>query len=418
MKQSLLSAIIILVLLLACAPAQQAAAPADSLVEAPASDSTDNASASSAEEVYRFKHVTVDPAAGTVTCEATAIRAEYALEFLLCRIGTKEHESLLVTQAEAWQIHAGLLMLGLTPGKPGAYIGEGEHARYLPPRGPRLDIRLRWTDAAGQPHEIAATDWLKLGEGADQAARPENWVFVGSDIMPGGQYLADADGGIIAVANLPSAVIDVPFESAQPLEQRLYRMNADVLPPVGTKVEMVISPLEGAESNPHARAWLEINRNGEMTIDGEPIAMDELRNWANRWTRKHEDGMVVIRSSAMTPGVYMTMARLELKIGGVFEFDKRVSPIFVPLMPRTPGQMEIDLAEWDTRFAEPQEQLREPGERAEETLQQIRRERQELQRLDELWADYEAQLRKRLEAYRQSHPQSDPAEAASEGTPQ
>lgn len=411
MKQILLSAIILLVLVLAWAQAQQAKPPH----HAPGGAAEVEASATPrAEQVYRFKHVTVDPAAGTVTCETTAIRAEYALEFLLCRLGTKEHESLLVTQAEAWQIHAGLLMLGLTPGKPGAYVGEGEHARYLPPRGPHLDIRLQWTDADGRAHDVAATEWLKLSDDADPGTKPEHWIFVGSDIMPGGQYLADADGGIIAVANLPSAVIDVPFESAQPLEERLYRMNADALPPVGTKVQLVISPLENAKTHPHARAWLEIDRNGEMTLDGEPIAMNELRDWANRWTLKHEDGMVVIRSSAMTPGVYMTMARLELKIGGVFEFDKRVSPLFVPLMPRTPGQMKIDLAEWDARFAEPKEQLREPGERAEETLQQIRRERQELQRLDELWADYEAELRKRLDAYREAHPQSGAAEPSPE----
>lgn len=402
---------LLLALLLACAPAQQV--PATSPEEAPLATpeaGREAAPAGSAPttdtQVYRFKHVTVDLEANTVSCQAVVIRAEYALEFLLCRVATKEHESLMVTSAEAWQIHAGLLMLGLTPGKPGTYVGQGEQARYIPPRGPALDIRLHWTDKTGKAHDDAATDWLKIAGQAADGRKPQDWIFVGSDIMPGGRYLADADGGIIAVANLPSAVIDVPFESAQPLAERLYELNTEALPPVGTKVDIVIRPREGGKTHPHARAWLEIDRNGQMTLDGEPIAMNELRRWAADWTRDHSEGQVIIRASALTPGVYTEMARLELKIGGVFEFEKRVSPLFVPLMPRTPAQVELDLAEWQQRFAAPEDELREPGERAEEALQQIRREREELKRLDALWAEYETQLGAELDAYRKAHPES------------
>ncbi|NBB96341.1 MAG: hypothetical protein GVY16_11465 [Planctomycetes bacterium] len=406
MKHAVLLAVVLLGLLLACAPGEDQAAldateaePSDS--PPPAGDEqADPPDTRADNRIVRLKEVTVDLDRRTVTCPATAIEAQYALEFLLCKRGTKEHESLLATPAEAWQIHAGLLMLGLSPGKPGTYVGEGKHLRYVPPRGPALDIRLKWTDTEGEEHEDAAIDWLKLSGQADEEHEPEHWIFVGSEILPGGGYWADADGGIIAVANLPSAVIDVPFESAQAIEERLFELNKDALAPAGTKVQIVIRPLKGGKTHPHARALLEINRNGEMTIDGEPIAMNELRDWATAWTRQHEDGMVVIRSSALAPGVYADLARLELKVGGVFEFERRVAPLFVPLLPHTPAQVAADLADWQARFAEPKEQLRDPGQEAQKVLRQIELERRELKRLDLLWTDYEKQLRQQLDDYR------------------
>ena len=113
-------------------------------------------------------------------------------------------------------------MLGLRPGKPGGYVGK----EYVPPRGAALRIELRWKDKTGESHSAEASDWLKLSGRGTGKVKPTGWIFVGSEILPGGVYDADLNGGIIAVANLPSAVIDVPFESTQTMENREFVVDA------------------------------------------------------------------------------------------------------------------------------------------------------------------------------------------------
>ncbi len=356
--------------------------------------------------VIRLKHLTVDRKRRTITLEAVVVEASYSLEFLLCKAGSKEYESVLSTEARPWEVHAGLLMLGLRPGKPGGYVGK----EYVPPRGAALRIELRWKDKTGESHSAEASDWLKLSGRGTGKVKPTGWIFVGSEILPGGVYEADLNGGIIAVANLPSAVIDVPFESTQTMENREFVVDADAIPPAGTRVQMVITPHKGAERAPHARALLEIDRFGRMTIDGREIDVSGLGKWAEQYTREHDKGMVVIRSDARALCAFAPIAQGELKIGGVFEFEHRINPSPSLPLPRTSHQATGALGEWKKRFAEPHEQIRDPSQDARETLKRIGRERTELKRMDALWAEYDKALRKELNAYKNPR-HTDSAEA-------
>ena len=324
--------------------------------------------------VFRFKHLTVDRKKRTITLEAMVVEASYSLEFLLCRAGSKEYESVLSTEARPSEVHAVLLMLNLRPGKPGGYVGK----EYVPPRGAALRIKLRWKDRAGKSHVTEAGDWLKLsGEGAGKV-KPTRWIFVGAEVFPGGAYEADLNGGIIAVANLPSAVIDVPFASTQTLEKRDFVVNADAIPPAGTKVQMIITPEKGSERSPHARVLLDIDPFGQMTIDGEAIDVSDLAKWAEQYTQEHKKGMVVIRSDPRALCAFAPIARTELKIGGVFEFEHRISPSPSPLLPRTPNQLADALTEWKKGFAE---HAHDSFRDARETLRRIREEGGSLQDL-------------------------------------
>src|SRR5262249_52964302 len=49
---------------------------------------------------------------------------EFGLECLLCRRGTKEHESILAADVDARTIHAGLLAAGAEPGAPVVFDPE------------------------------------------------------------------------------------------------------------------------------------------------------------------------------------------------------------------------------------------------------------------------------------------------------
>jgi hypothetical protein len=337
--------------------------------------------------VFRLGEVTVDRSKRQLTLPARVVQASYSLEFLLCRENTKEYESVLSTSASGSQIHAGLLLLGLAPGVPAEVTAEG----YLPPRGAKLGITLRWSDRAGQRRSVQAGDWLKVVDDAE-AQRPEDWIFVGSDLLAGGGYLADQDGGLIAVANLPSAVIDVPFRSSRTMEHRQYVIDTQALPPVGTAVTMTITARAGAERADVARALLEIDRNARLAMDGQPIAMPQLSDWAESYTRAHREGMVVIRLAPQASAGLAVQAQLELKLGGVYHFDRQIVPFTHTPLPRTPDQLRRALRSWQDIFAQPNEQLIAPDEQLETTLERLHAERAELKRLDALWAGYQRQL--------------------------
>lgn len=347
-----------------------------------------------AEKPIVLKHLTVDRAGREIRLPARLVQASYALEFLLCKAETKEYESVLATRAEPSELHAALLMLGLRPGIPGGYVGKA----FVPPRGPKLSIDVLWTDADGKEHLAPAGQWLGQAKQAETARRPEYWIFVGSEVLPDGRYLADETGGIIAVANLGSAVIDVPFESTKTMEQRAYAAKADALPPAGTKVVLRIRPLPGEEHSPYARALLEIDARGALRIDNQPITPGRLTAWAETFTDRHPRGMVTIRSAAEAPAGLAMQAQDRLKLGGVFTFDHRTTSPSVELLPRTAGQLRETLAEWDARFAEPHEQLVDPAEQAARTLRALRRQQAELQRLEKLWSQYRDALQQRIEA--------------------
>ena len=365
-------------------------------VRPPASGSPKAASGKNTKGVIRFPHLVIDRKARELRLEATVAKPEYMLEFLLCTAGGKEYESLMSTTAKPWQVHAGLLMLGLHPGKPGGYAGD----TYIPPRGAGVKIVLKWKDKkTGQPKTAAAIDWLKLSGKGAKKVKPKEWVFVGSEVMPDGSYWADSTGEIIAVANLASAVIDVPMESTKALEHREFVVDAKAVPPAGTKVQIVISPCRGAANAPHARSLLDIDLLGRMIIDGKKIEMTALRQWAGDYMKKHNEGMVVIRSAAKALCCYGPLAAMELKLGGVFDMEFVTIELASPLLPRTPQQAKAALDDWKDRFANPQDQLSDPGKEIQATLREIHRRRAELKRFDALLVGYDKSLREALEAY-------------------
>lgn len=340
-----------------------------------------------AKGVIHLGRVKVDRAAGTASFPARVVKPGYMLEFLLCRTGTKDYESILATDAQPHDIHAALLLLGLSPGLPAETVGE----TFLPPRGAKVAIELRWTDKAGREHTASAGDWL-ASSGKDgkneKSSKPSRWVFVGSDLLPGGGYAADENGGIIAVANVADAVLDVPMASTKALRERRFVPNKQTVPPSGTEVEILLRPDKNAARAPYARALLEIGPRGELAVDGRPVTLETLSAWAEAFSGRHKYGRVVIRSAAETPAGLAPLAKMELKLGGVYDFEFCVAPAVMPLLPRTDEQLQAMMKIWRERFDHPEDQLEDPAILAEQTVKQIERRRAELKELDALWSRY------------------------------
>jgi hypothetical protein len=163
---------------------------------------------------------------------------EGPLEHLLCLKGTKDHESILVTSAVPYQIHAGLQLTGAKTGHPVQFL-----PKFVPPSGDPIAIEVQWRQE-GKTYHADARDWVR-----DERARTTlkiDWVFAGSEFIkdPASNtevYAAD-DGDLFTVANFTSAILDLPFASTANDAERLYVANTERIPPRGTTVLLILKP--------------------------------------------------------------------------------------------------------------------------------------------------------------------------------
>jgi len=345
--------------------------------------------------------VQVDVAKRRCSFETEVCLREGALEFLVVGWQTKTHESILHTKAKASHLHAGLLLLGLTPGKPARWSGQEEGARFLPPAGAGLKMELAWKDKNGKAHRVDAGAWLKAG-GEKQFTPPKEWIFVGSEVLPDGRYWAELDGEVVSVTNFASAVIDVPFRSSNVDAMRDLFANPAAIPPVGTKVEVILTALPGAEKALDARKMLEIDRFGQMRIDGKELHGEKLQEWAAKYIERHERGQVVLRAAARALMHDVETARTDLRLGGVREFHVQRVPARGEVLPRTPQQAQRALTQWRHKFAHAEEYIHEPGRQARRLLDQIELELRRRQAQTNMLKEYAAHLRQELGRYKVS----------------
>ncbi len=178
-----------------------------------------------------------DPEAKKLVMKARVVLREGPLEHLVCLKGTKEHEAILATDAVPTQIHAGLLLTGLKPGRPVQFA-----PRFEPPTGDKVKMTLRWR-ADGKDQSSDAKDWVM--DEVKKTPLAVDWVFAGSQLYHDRgtnkmRYAAD-DGDLITVANFASAILDLPLASSASDAERSYVANPKTVPPVGTEVFVVFA---------------------------------------------------------------------------------------------------------------------------------------------------------------------------------
>ncbi len=186
--------------------------------------------------------VWIDPAHKRVVVDGTVCLREGQLEMLSCPRGTKEHEAIIAADTKAYAVHAGLLAVGALAGSPVQYQPD-----YVPAKGSEIDIQLIWTDRNGNVHRDKAQDWVRNVKTGKALEHP--WVFGGSgfwtDEVTGERvYLAES-GDFICVSNFPTAMLDLPVESSQSNDALLFEAFTEHVPPVGTRVRMVLTPKVG-----------------------------------------------------------------------------------------------------------------------------------------------------------------------------
>ena len=78
------------------------------------------------------------------------------LEMLVCKANSKEHESILSVDADAYVIHAGLLALGAKTGTTVQF-----DPKFQPPTGQKIEIFVNWTDEEGMARRENAKSWVR-----------------------------------------------------------------------------------------------------------------------------------------------------------------------------------------------------------------------------------------------------------------
>lgn len=218
------------------------------------------ASAASAEPKETFPGVWVDVEAktveflGRVPIVLTDEEApDVYLEVIVCIPDTKEHETLLVTEAKPSNVHAGLLLIGLEPGEPGSWTfeGEGLDGTWIAhdPTGDRVKVEFIYTDAAGAERIVSPSSWVRHMETHEPLPELE-YVFAGSRMIDrgfgGAMYDADGTGLLIGLATFGSETIAWPrtFSPDSGIDEPVWVANPNTTPPFDTPVRVRLSPAQ------------------------------------------------------------------------------------------------------------------------------------------------------------------------------
>ncbi len=181
----------------------------------------------------------IDPKHKRVVVDGTVVLREGQLEMFACPKGTKEHESIVAVDSKAFVVHAGLLAIGAEVGTPVVF-----QPTYQPATGQEIDIEVVWRDKSGTVHRDRAQEWVRSIKTGKPLEYP--WVFAGSgfwlDEVTGIKHYMAETGDFICVSNFPSAMLDLPVESSQSNELLTYDAFTEHIPPVGTRVRLVLTP--------------------------------------------------------------------------------------------------------------------------------------------------------------------------------
>ena len=204
-----------------------------------------------------LKGIRYDLEAKRVTMDGTVALTNGAVELLACVRGTKDYESVLALACQPYDLHLGLLAIGLEPGRPVSGPVELYHARTREetgqaPRGPTVVVWVEWKDREGRTVRHRAEE-LVLNVKTKKAMEPRGWTFVGSrfvaDEASGKEvYAAALTGAVITTYHDPTTVLDNPSSTGE--DDTLFVANQAVLPPAGTPVQVIVEPEEKKDVRP------------------------------------------------------------------------------------------------------------------------------------------------------------------------
>lgn len=164
------------------------------------------------------------------------------VEFLVCSKGGKEYESIIVVDEDPKVIFEMVLSLGVERGVPAAY--NEDSGQMVAPKGTGFLIDVEWIIDSERTRVRA--EELLYNVKTKKTMPYVAWIFSGSrqvydlesddeDKMIPQAFVSNS---IVSLQNLDaSALFQVPLPEAV---ENTYRKNDQLLPPLGTKVKLII----------------------------------------------------------------------------------------------------------------------------------------------------------------------------------
>ncbi|MHB1426460.1 MAG: YdjY domain-containing protein [Gemmataceae bacterium] len=177
-----------------------------------------------------------------VLVSAEVCLREGQLEQFLCRKQTKEHEAILTADVDARHIHEALIYAGAEEGSPVRFA-----PKYRPASGTTIKVSVKYKDKdKDKLVTVPAQSWIKNAK--DNKSLQSDWVFAGSHLVnnpldPDKKHYLANDGEVICVSNFETALLDLPIESPKDNADLIFVANSERIPPLGTKVVVVLEPV-------------------------------------------------------------------------------------------------------------------------------------------------------------------------------
>ena len=208
-----------------------------------------NAQANSAAlDMKLVKGLSINQDTGEVLVRGQVAIRQGFLEQLVCFKGTREHESLVVVNVAASNIHAALLAVGASAGHPGIWSRDKNTANDLklqPPAGDLVSVQVEFV-------LDGVTRRCDLGQWIEDARHLEtfnsSFVFAGSHFEPdgrGGQrYTADVTGSTVGLVTFGDELIayaQVIPDQAE-ISRPRWQAHTALIPPEGSDVVLILKP--------------------------------------------------------------------------------------------------------------------------------------------------------------------------------
>jgi hypothetical protein len=179
---------------------------------------------------------------------------EVWLEVLVCTPDTREHEALVVIDAKAEHVQAGLLLAGFEAGEPGRWEERRGRLEATPPgsqgggivgvepTGDRVEV-LFVVDGK----EIEPESWVVLADG--KAVGRFEWVFAGSkfrEFRGREVYLAGVEGTVVGLTTFGSEIVGLlaMHHPDSAVEEPGFLAKVEAVPGYGEKVVVRLRRVE------------------------------------------------------------------------------------------------------------------------------------------------------------------------------
>ncbi len=195
------------------------------------------------EHTYVLDGITIDTEAKQIRFAAVInqTNSELPLEVLICTEYGKTHESLFRTTISPTYLNVAFRLLDCRGGKARAGVGDPDI-----PVGSPVEIEVKHTTEQGETETIQPEAWI-WNHKRQAPMRETHWTYTGS-MFHMGRFLAQTTGTIANLYIDPSTLVELPI--AEVNDDTVFGVHEQLVPPEGTKVEIIITALPEEPAEP------------------------------------------------------------------------------------------------------------------------------------------------------------------------